>query len=423
MRLAVFTNQFPGRVNTFFARDVRALIEAGFDIDVFPIYPLEPALWRYVPDCLGDDVLPRSKIHHIGFDQVFRSATMLPSSKYVTLLRDTAAINASAARFGLEPLAKSTYVLGKAFAWAAQFPHDFDHVLAYWGNYAATCAYVFNRLLKRPLPFSMFLHAGTDLYRNQVFLKQKLQYAQNIVVVCEFNRTFLRELYPDIFDSIAPKIHLHHIGLDLSEFLYEPDYRPAQKILGVGSLESRKGFKYILLAAHQLISQGADVQVDIVGDGEEKYSLEMLARKFEIADKVTFRGWVSPDQVRSIMKQATVLVHPSTGIGDAVPTVIKECMALGTPVVASNVAGIPELLNGGKCGMLVPPQNPEALADAIRTLLTDNSIRRKYADAARTYAEEQFDTWRNGRRLAQVLRSTEQSIEGVSERETVLYER
>jgi glycosyltransferase involved in cell wall biosynthesis len=348
---------------------------------------------------------------------------MLPSNKYGTLLWDTAAINTSAAKFGIEPFAKSTYVLGKALAWAGQFPDHFDHVLAYWGNYAATCAYLFNRLLKRPLPFSMFLHAGTDLYRKQVFLKQKLQYAQNIVVVCEFNRAFIRELYPDIYDSIASKIHLHHIGLDLSEFLYEPANRPAQKVLGVGSLEKLKGFKYLLLAAHQLISQGADIQVDIVGDGKERNSLEMLAKKFEITDKVNFLGWVPPDQVRQIMKQATILVHPSIGIGDAVPTVIKECMALGTPVVASNVAGIPELLNGGKCGMLVPPQNAEALADAMRTLLTHSSIRRRFADTAREFAEEQFDTWRNGRRLAQVLCSTERPGEKVSEQETVLYER
>jgi glycosyltransferase involved in cell wall biosynthesis len=347
---------------------------------------------------------------------------MLPPNKYGTLLRDTAAIDASAARFGIEPLAKSTYVIGKALAWACQFPHGFDHVLAYWGNYSATCAYLFNRLLKRPLPFSMFLHAGTDLYRKQVFLKRKLQYAQNIIVVCEFNRNFIRKLYPDIFDSIAPKIHLHHIGLDLSEFVYEPDNRPTQKVLGVGSLERPKGFEYLLLAAHQLLSRGVDIQVDLVGDGKEKDALELLVRKFDITDKVTFRGWVPPDQVKQIMKQATILVHPSIGIGDAVPTVIKESMALGTPVVASNVAGIPELLNGGRSGMLVPPQNAEALADGIRTLLSDSSLRRRYADAARKFAEEQFDTWRNGRRLAQVLCSTERPTETVSERETVLYE-
>ena len=66
MRIAVFTNKFPHRVSTFLARDLRALLDAGFEIDVFPFYPLDTTLWRYVPDILNDTVLPRAKIHHVG---------------------------------------------------------------------------------------------------------------------------------------------------------------------------------------------------------------------------------------------------------------------------------------------------------------------------------------------------------------------
>src|SRR5467141_2604510 len=67
MRLAVFTNQFPGRITTFFARDMRGLQQAGVEIDVFPIYPLDASLWSYVPDILSDEVLPRDRVRHIGF--------------------------------------------------------------------------------------------------------------------------------------------------------------------------------------------------------------------------------------------------------------------------------------------------------------------------------------------------------------------
>lgn len=406
MRLAVFTSQFPGRVNTFFSRDMRALLEAGFDIDIFPIYPLEPSLWCYVPKCLDEDVLPRNKVHHVSYDQVWRYAKLMSPEKFGGFVRDAAAISASAAKFGAEPLAKSAYTFGKAVAWAQQFPRHFDHVLAYWGNYAATCAYLFNRLLDRPLPFSMFLHAGTDLYRKQVFLREKLLYADNIIVVCEFNRNFIRELYPDIFDSIAGKIYLHHLGLDLSEFAYEPGARTVRKVLGVGGLNKRKGFDYLLRAAYELKGRGIDIEVELVGDGPERAVLETLGKQLGIADRVRFRGWLSPDQVRSVMKQVALLVHPSSGLGDAVPTVIKESMASGTPVVASDIAGIPELLDGGRCGMLVPPQNVGALADAIKALLANPAMRLSYAETARKYTEEKFNLWQNGRRLATVIRST-----------------
>jgi glycosyltransferase involved in cell wall biosynthesis len=134
--------------------------------------------------------------------------------------------------------------------------------------------------------------------------------------------------------------------------------------------------------------------------------LKNLAKELLITDKVRFLGWLRPAEVRTAMERATIFIHPSSGLGDAVPTVIKESIALGTPVVASQVAGIPELLNDGKCGILVPPRNPIALADAIQALLRNADLRRRYADAARKYAEEKFDLWRNGKKLIETLNST-----------------
>jgi glycosyltransferase involved in cell wall biosynthesis len=265
---------------------------------------------------------------------------------------------------------------------------------------------VFHRLIGRSIPFSTFLHAGTDLYRDQVFLRQKLLYVDNIIVVCDFNRRFLREKFPDVFDALEPKIQVYHLGLDFAEFPHQPADRPPRRVIAVGRLEKNKGFDYLLSAAKQLIGRGFDVEIELVGDGGELRPLKALAEKLDIADKVTFRGWLRFDDVRAAMRQATVLVHPSTGIGDAVPTVIKEAMALYTPVIASDVAGIPELLDEGRCGVLVPPKDVGALARAIERLLSDEQQRTTYALAGRRYAEQTFDLARNGKWLAELLRST-----------------
>jgi glycosyltransferase involved in cell wall biosynthesis len=405
MRLAVFTNRFPNRLSTFFARDMRALINAGVDLDIFPFYPLEQELWQCVPDILNETILPRNRVHHITLRESLRTAKSA-KTKFSTFVRDMGAINLSAAKFGARRLAKSTYVGLKALAWAQRYNNSYDHVLAYWGNYAATCAYVFHRLIDRPIPFSMFLHAGMDLYEGQVYLKEKLFYADNIFVVCDFNRQFLSEHYSDIFPQISPKIHKYHLGLDFAAFKYDLNRRSGRKILAVGSLDKYKGFDYLLQAGQILNSRGLDYEIDIVGDGKEKNSLKRLAAELQIENRVNFLGWLPFDEVRAAMTQATILVHPSSGSGDAVPTVIKESMALGTAVVASNIAGIPELLDEGRCGMLVPPGNPNELANAIEKLLTDEELRLRYADAARAYAEDIFDLWRNGQKLAELLRST-----------------
>src|SRR5690606_41756920 len=100
-----------------------------------------------------------------------------------------------------------------------------------------------------------------------------------------------------------------------------------------------------------------------------------------------------------------VLVHPAIR-PDAMPTVIKEAMAVGTPVVASDLAGIPEMLDGGRCGILVPPGDVPALAAGIARMLGDPAARLDFATRARAHMEGTFDLWRNGRVLTERLRST-----------------
>ena len=405
MRLAVFTNKFPSRISTFFARDMRGLIDAGIEIDIFPFYPLEPNLWCYVPDILNERILPRTRVHHVSLRESLTPAHWT-NRNLGTFLRDMVAVDCSAAKFGLDRFAKTTYVALKTLAWANRHTENYDHVLAYWGNYAATSAYIFHRLLNRPIPFSMFLHASMDLYEGQVYMREKLSYADNIIVVCDFNRSYLQQNYDDIFPAISDKFHKHHLGLDLAEFRYVADSRPNAKVIAVGALEKYKGFDFLLRAGQLMSSRGFKYEIELIGDGQEVNALKRLASELRITERVKFLGWFSPDQVRTAISQATILVHPSNGIGDAVPTVIKEAMAVGTPVIASNLAGIPELLEYGQCGMLVPPGDSSSLALAIESLLSNKELRQSYARKARKYVEENLDLSRNGRTLAALLASS-----------------
>jgi glycosyltransferase involved in cell wall biosynthesis len=385
---------------------MRPLLNAGIEIDIFPIYPLNSSLWRYVPDILNENVLPRDKVHHISFGQILRCARKWPEGRLCTFLQDIGAISASALRYGVGPLGKSGYVFLKAWAWACLYPHAYDHVLAYWGNYAGTCAYIFHRLIGQETPFSIFLHAGIDLYQNQMHLREKLLYADNIITCSNFNRKFINDRFSDIFDLISNKIYVHYHGLDFGEFLYEPEARLPRRILAVGSLEKYKGFDYLLRTVHELGIRGIDYEVELVGDGQESDHLKALAKKLQISDKVKFRGWLHHKEVQRAIRQATILVHPSPELNDGAPNVIKEAMALGTPVVASSVAAIPEMLENGRNGLLVPPKDVKALANSVETLLANARLRRKYADAAREYAEKNFDLWQGGRCLADLLYST-----------------
>lgn len=407
MRLAVFTTHYPARGATFFRRDMSALRAAGVEVEVFPIYPEDPRLWESGRDVLGTDAIPRASVHHVGIGQSLRRPPW-PPRKALRLLRDSCAVGVSAARFGIGPLARSAYGMIKAWGWAARFGDRYDHVLAYWGNYAGTAAYEFHRLVNRPIPFSIWLHAGTDLYgeRKRIYLREKIQYADNVITCCEFNRRFMGDLYPDIAGEISSKTHVCYHGLDLATFPYVPDGRPPRRVIAVGRLARFKGFDYLLRAAQLCRQRGVDVQVELVGDGPEAGALKALAGELGIGDQVTFRGYIPFSEVREAMTRSTLLVHPSDGLGDGLPNVLREAMAVGTPVIASRVAGIPEALDDGRCGTLVPPKDAAALAQAIERLLADEVTRRRFAELGRRRTEELFDLTRNGVRLAERLRST-----------------
>ena len=402
MRLAVFTSQFPGRTSSFFLRDMAGLLACGVEIDIFPLYPEDESLWKYVTPFVPPGGLPRERIHFTGAWPRLRRLSPTRLERTAFLRSATAAVGASA---GSGPViaAKTAYAAAKAWNWALEAPAPYDQVLGYWGNYAATAALLFCRLRGSEEPFSLFLHAGTDLYRERPYLQAKLEAARRVLVCSEFNREFLREAYPDLFPDLDSKICVHQHGLDFSKLPYGTAGRRTGVVVGVGSFERAKGFDDLIRACHELRRRGADVRLDLVGDGPERSALERLAATLSFTDHVRFRGFLPFEQAREAIQTAEVLAHPSIGLGDGAPNVIKEAMALGTPVVASAIAGIPALLEQGRSGVLVPPRDSMALADALQSLLEQEPLRRSLSLRARQSAEERFDVWRNGRRLAEEL--------------------
>jgi glycosyltransferase involved in cell wall biosynthesis len=405
MRLAVFTSKYPAEVATFFERDMRGLLDAGVTLEVFSIYPLDHRLWRYALDILSPAHLPRNRVHHRSLRRSVLDALPAVGRHPARCAADAAAILRSAARFGPIGLAKTAYVLPKAWAWAARHGGRFDHVLAYWGNYAGTCAYAFHRLLPRPVPFSLWLHAGTDLYRTPIFMREKLAYADNIITCCDFNRRFLLQQYPDLTPPLGPRIRVCHHGLDLGDFPFVPDDRPPATVVAAGRFIPQKGFDDLLRAVHFAWRRGVAVLLELVGDGDQRKALEALTAELGLGDRVRFHGWLPFAEARRVISRATILVHPSPGLGDGLPNVVREAMALGTPVIASNVAGIPDALSDD-CGILVPPRDPAALAAAIEGMLANPAVRHRIATHARARVEARYELWRNGAALADLLRAT-----------------
>jgi glycosyltransferase involved in cell wall biosynthesis len=150
--------------------------------------------------------------------------------------------------------------------------------------------------------------------------------------------------------------------------IFEGDGRPDDQregLLFAGRLVSRKGVDVALRALARLHERGRPLSLTICGDGPARDRLEAMSRELNVADDVNFRGWTEPDELAALHQESRAALIPSRK--EPFGIVALEAIAGGSPVIASNVGGLPEAV--GDCGLLVEPENPEVLADAVENIL------------------------------------------------------
>jgi glycosyltransferase involved in cell wall biosynthesis len=173
----------------------------------------------------------------------------------------------------------------------------------------------------------------------------------------------------------------------------------APVIVGIGRLVPVKGFDVLVASIPKTCGHAPALRVLLVGDGPERPALEDRARALGVSGHLSITG--AREDVVPYIAAADVLAAPSRNEG--MGRVLVEAMALGVPVVGTRVGGIPSVLDGGRCGVLVPADDPEALADALIELLKDPARREKLGDAGRERAEE-FTVGVMTRRIAELYR-------------------
>jgi colanic acid/amylovoran biosynthesis glycosyltransferase len=182
--------------------------------------------------------------------------------------------------------------------------------------------------------------------------------------------------------------------------------RPAERpyLLFVGRFVEKKGIGHLLDATRVLESEGAAVDLVLVGDGP---MAEVLKRQASGLTRVRFVGWLPNQEVRCLMKAALAICVPSvaaqTGDSEGLPNVVLEAMACAVPVIGSNIAGIAEAVEHDNTGFLIPPADPPAIATVARQLLGDPALRSRMGLAARAAATERFGAVTQSRMLEEAL--------------------
>jgi glycosyltransferase involved in cell wall biosynthesis len=288
------------------------------------------------------------------------------------------------------------------------FREPVAHLHAHFATAPALIAMFTHQLTD--IPYSFTAHAKDIYVIPPDLLRPKVQQAQAVITCTEYNRRHLLSQFGPALDG---KLHCIYHGLDLSQFNFR--WPPASDseaplILSVGRLVEKKGLGDLILAADILRRRGRCFWVEIIGTGPLRRALETQVMQLGLSDRVKLLGAQPHEIVCLAYRRATIFALPCTvaanGDRDGIPNVLLEAMASGIPVVSTPVSGIPELIDCGRDGLLVPPSNPMVLADALDRLLTQRELSERLARAARAKIEASFSMDRATARLLAIFHET-----------------
>ena len=259
---------------------------------------------------------------------------------------------------------------------------------------------VISRLLGIPLVISIH---GADLFPRG---KRMLRYpwglrfllfsAKRIVAP---SKSLLHD-FATVFPKLADRGEVIHNGLDLSELAESSDYTTAvdsrRSVLCIAAHNEKKGIDVLLRAFARVVEKESDLTLTLVGDGPLRAHHEALAQDLGLNGRVSFLGWQNRAQVGDLLRRCDVFVLPSRS--EPFGIVIIEAMACGKPVVASAVGGIPEIIHQGENGILVEPEDPAALGDAILRVLEDEGLRAEIGRNGLKTVRRSFRSQHNGAR-------------------------
>ncbi len=251
------------------------------------------------------------------------------------------------------------------------------------------------------IPFGATAYA-MDIYVDNSGLVGKLRNATYVNGTTKFNEDFMAKLVP----ANPEKIVTRYYGIPTSEKVPPPLPHDKFTFLAVGRLVEKKGFKYLVEACAELKKQGFDFSCKIIGKGPLEGELKAQIAMLGLENEVTFPGYVAPNEMSNMYRSGDVLVAPcvvaANGDVDGLPNVCLEAMDCGLPIISTTISGIPEGVEDGLNGWLIPPNDTAALVEAMRKALTaTNQIAMR--EASHRIASEKFNVKKNAVLIKELL--------------------
>jgi colanic acid/amylovoran biosynthesis glycosyltransferase len=361
--IAYVMSRFPYVSETFILREMTTLAEMGWPIRVYPLVLEKPKVIHpeAQPWMASGVVKSAPFVSRAVLAANLRRFTHTPG-RYTALWCKVLWENRSSPNF----LARAVALFPKA-VWAAERMEraGVAHIHAHYATHPALFAWIIHRLTG--ISYSITVHAH-DIYVRRAMLGVKLQEAEFIAAISEFNRRYLMDLYGE---WVGEKTQVIHCGIRPQDYTPALPPRPDGRfeILNIGSLQPYKGQRYLIEACALLKARGVSFRCRIIGGGKDQPRLEQQIASAGLESWVELVGPKTQEEVARLLSETHCYVQPSiitpSGKMEGIPVAIMEALASMLPVVATRMSGVPELVRSEETGVLVPPADAQALAGAL----------------------------------------------------------
>lgn len=360
MKIAYLINQYPQPSHTFIRREIAGLEALGFSVMRFSVRRtqglLDPA-----------DVAEQRKTRALlasgptAFVVALAATVLTRPLRFLRALVLTLRLGFRSERGAPRHLA---YLAEAALLQRLLRAEGVRHLHAHFGTNSAAVA-MLCRELGGP-GYSFTVHGPEEFDKAPILgMEEKIARAAFVVGVSHFGRSQLCRLTPP---SAWSKLFVVRCTVDASFFAGGRPCTAAPTLVCVARLGEQKGHLLLLDAVKKLREQGISLALTLVGDGPLRPAIEAKIHDLDLGECISLAGWMDETGVREAIAASRALVLPS--FAEGLPVVLMEALALGRPVIATYVAGIPELVEPGRSGWLVPAGSVDALVDALRAALS-----------------------------------------------------
>jgi glycosyltransferase involved in cell wall biosynthesis len=397
-KIAYIVSRFPHLPETFILREMISLEQLGWQIALYPLIIQRQEL-------IHQEARPWLARAHtvpwLSFDLLSANIESLfrHPGQYVSLFWRMLRENFSSPKF----LARALLLFPRSVWMAERFKMTgITHIHAHYATHTALVAWLIHKLTD--IPYSITVHAH-DIFVEKPMLATKLQDSIFVSAISEFNRQYLTDMFGP---WVEQKTKIVRCGIDPAYYSSDAhvDYMESGRleIISVGSLQPYKGHIYLVKACAELKKRGIPFRCRIVGGGDLHGMLERAIREYQLDRAVELAGPQTQDEVSRLLRTANCYVQPSvitaSGKMEGIPVALMEAMASGIPVVATSISGVPELVRNGDTGWLVPPEDVQALADALSQIHKDPTEAMRRAYSGKRWVLDEFELSSNAKRLS-----------------------